>query len=159
MVEELLRVICGNLKLLQIQAETELKTVEGDSNLADLQGFIDGVRDVYYEMGLSQYFPAEPIKVDIPDMSHETVVRYEYAAECFEELSDYQSVRDSQAKLIEAKKEYLFREAKKGRDLAYVTGWRHAVEYINEFCFQLKEAGQGLANENPLFYQEMRDNV
>jgi hypothetical protein len=152
MIETLLRTVCGNLKLLQMQAETELKTVEGDSNLADLQGFIDGVKDVFYEMPLSKYFPENPVKVEPADLTPDQLDRYVSAIGDWEGQR-FSDERRNQKELIEKKKEYLFREAKKSRDLAYVTGWRHAVEYINEYFFQIEELYKNIAEENPLFYE------
>lgn len=160
MMEKLMSIICGNLTLLQFEAEKNLKTVEGDSNLADLQGFIDGVNDVKYEMNLGEYFPDRYAMVNVEDLTQEQIAIFECAIRDFTRSTPkWESTIRHKEALIEEKKEFLFREAKKSRDLAYVTGWRHAVEYMDEYMKQIVQMYKAICDENPLFMQDLMAKV
>jgi hypothetical protein len=52
---------------------------------------------------------------------------------------------------IEEKKDFLFYVAKKGRDLAFVQGWRKAVEFIDK-TFDLIQARAEELRQQPVLF-------
>lgn len=139
---ELLTRICCNLVTLGEEAKRQLEVVEGDGNIADLQGFIAGVGDVEDALTANGYsFPtvseAEASEgLDLKNIGEQQALIF---ADDIGEITIENRWRDflsTKKDKIEAKKNFLYMEAKKGRDLAFVGGWKKAVEYI-EKAFQV----------------------
>lgn len=118
-------------------AEQQMFVVEGDTNLADLQGFYSGVCkvrsllkengfDVDVEVSLGDKPPA-PIELE-----ETTVTALAIDINFLTRTDKFEEFHKSINKEVSVKKDFLYYEAKKGRDLAYVNGWKKAVEYIWE---------------------------
>ena len=127
---------------LKESAEQQLLIVEGDSNIADLQGFCAGVRVVgsaLQENCLSYTYDskAQPL---IEQLSESAILSFDCEIMKLQESSEWQDFKDDLKKAVEEKKNFLYNEAKKGRDLAFVQGWKKAVSFIDEIfnCIQEK---------------------
>lgn len=134
------------------EAELQLLIVEGDSNVADLQGFCAGVEVVKTAIDDNGFEVARlesHEQLDAVDELDEAVI-LEYSMDISRlELNPlWLGVGDYLKEEIAKKKDYLYESAKKGRDLAYVQGWKKAVEFINK-TFDLIQARADAIRQQP----------
>lgn len=124
---------------LEQNAKVQLEVVEGDTNLADLQGFLTGVEVVKTKL-LEADYELEPLPSDFVDLKiveldedNIMILASQVQAKIYgtEEWNKFNELLSSE---VQKKKDFLYNDAKKGRDLAFVQGWKKAVEYIEE-CF------------------------
>lgn len=117
------------------EAEVQLLVVEGDSNVADLQGFCAGVETVktaIFDNGFEVARLEEHEQIDkVNELDEAVVIEYSMDISHIELNPLWQGVGDFLKNEIADKKDFLYNTAKKGRDLAYVQGWKKAVEFIN----------------------------
>lgn len=139
-MNDAMRLAQCKLWYLEQNAKVQLEVVEGDINLADLQGFLTGVEVVKSKL-LEADYELEPLPNDFVDLKIEEVDEDNifvlasqiqskvYGSDNWNKFNELLSVE------VQKKKDFLYNEAKKGRDLAFVQGWKKAVEYIEE-CFE-----------------------
>ncbi len=126
-------------------AEVQLEIVEGDSNLADLQGFITGAKRVINtldQVGYTLELAEHVLKIE--NYSDDEIIKFDFEIDAFkteERWQDFQSKLDEK---IAKKKDFLFYEARKGRDLAYIQGWRKAIFFIHEIFDLIQEKAKEL---------------
>lgn len=124
------------------EAETQLLVVEGDSNVADLQGFCAGVGVIKLALSERGLSVASDEDVELPavdELDELLIQTMSMEITEVEESREWQDVKDTLKTEIEQKKDFLYETAKKGRDLAYVQGWKKAVEFIDK-TFDLIQA-------------------
>ena len=142
---EVLKIAFSNLNQIAKHAEIQLKIVEGDSALADLQGFLLGAENLRanaIEAGILECF--DFVEIDkaettlIDEMKVSEISTYCDEIETLKASAGWESFQNIRREQIEEKKEFLFNKAKKGRDLVYIQGWKKAVYFIDKYFNEIK---------------------
>jgi hypothetical protein len=125
----------SNLYSIADEAVEQMKIVEGDTKLADLQGFIAGTNDaknILIEAGFD-LVPADKREfLNLDSLDYIELAELEaQAQEKDERWHEYEAMRET---LEKEKKEFLYSDdCTKGRDLAYIHAWKRAVNFIERF--------------------------
>lgn len=129
-----MRAVQGNLFYKEKDCIEKIKTVQGDTALAGLQGFIEGVSEVkvrliesgYEIIGDNEIFP-----LDFLSMTIEELQPYYHDAGEIIDSAEWARFLEELEILEYHKKEFLYSdECTKGRDLIFVHGWKDAVQYM-----------------------------
>lgn len=135
----------GRLYGAKSLAEVQLEIVEGDGNLADLQGFIAGVKIVINALKENGFiFDIYDKVTAIETFSDDEILEFSYEIVEIRSNTNWTEFLNALNEQIAKKKDFLFYEAKKGRDLAFVQGWRKAVFFIDEVFQAIEEKAEEL---------------
>lgn len=135
----------ANLEQLAEDAALDLRTTEGDSNIAELQGFCCGA-ELVQKMLLQAGFEAIDDKSvylrQIESFDYDELCLLVEQAEDVQKTPEWESFLTVRADAISEKKDFLYCECKKGRDLAFIKGWKKSVEYVDKYFSALIEKHQ-----------------
>lgn len=134
-------------------AEQELLVVEGDSNIADLQGFCAGVRVIrsLLESNCLPYTLDNEVQAQVEQLDPAIILVMDSDIMEIQASPEWEDFKDDLKKAIEEKKNFLYNEAKKGRDLAFVQGWKKAVSFIDAVFTKIQERAEDLRKSPTLF--------
>lgn len=155
-----LRYAQGLLYYKEKMAEKQMFIVEGDTNLADLQGFCAGVGKIRSLLDKHGFDIDVEAFNDVPptELEESTVKLLATDIVGVTGTDGFKAFHEAVNKEVSVKKDFLYHEAKKGRDLAYVNGWKKAVEYIWELFDKILERQHAieerLKRELPFFADE-----
>ncbi|EMB44013.1 hypothetical protein [Treponema denticola] len=131
--------------------EKLLQQEESGNKIANLQGFLSGVRAYKQAMRDSGYILDEEFSsterrlipfldngvgtIELPEL-REVV----YALNEITTSEDFEKFKDVWDEAIDEQKNWLFYISEKGRDLHFVKGWYEAMKWIDETIEELQEA-------------------
>ena len=139
---EIILILVQQLNYVATEKEIELQKEEDGSKIANLQGFLAGVRSYKNTMKASSY------TLDAEIDSTEARMRpYFINDDCLIEFSelreivsivdkitssnDYKAFKDLWGNAVEEEKNRLFYLSKKGRDLHFAKGWYKAMTWVD----------------------------
>lgn len=127
--------------------ERLLGTEERSAQIARLQGYLAGAtcyEQVAFSVGIALGEPKSEIYFFDDDnnfnYSLDALVCFVRDAEELEKSEEYEKFKEEWKKIVEDKKNRLFYESEKGRDLYFVKGWYEAMNEVDRQIKKLKTA-------------------
>ena len=134
------RTLLNNEKCIK---ETDLLIIEGDTKLSETQGFINGVsqtEQLLYSAGFELLYKSLDLKsCKVVDLSEKEIYELYNSVDSIKSSRKYDEYRQHLQEAIEGKKNYLFNDAKKGRELNFVIGWKKAIFFIDKVFSDIEE--------------------
>lgn len=138
---KIMNIAQSNLFNMVDDATEQMKYVEGDIKLADLQGFVAGSKDVkelLKDAGFDVLRDNERVYLEIDALTpRELEALAQEATAADSRWAEYERMREC---LEEEKKAFLYSdECTKGRDLAYIHAWKRAVHFIERYYSYIEQ--------------------
>lgn len=146
----------SNLFNLADEAVEQMKIVEGDIKLADLQGFCAGVEQVKeLLLGAGYRIISNSERLyDMPLDRMDIIELISLENEIDEPDDRWVLFCENRKQLETEKKEFLYsEECTKGRDLAFIHAWKRAVNYIDRFYLAIQNMAEKERVKGPLLFQ------
>jgi hypothetical protein len=135
MTNSAMKLAQSNLFELADRAAEDMKFIEGDTKLADLQGFCAGTetaKELLQAAGFEIIADEDRECANVSNMSLAELMPYEAGVLEITGTKEWVDFLDKVEDAEAEKKEFLYsEECTKGRDLAFVHGWKKAVRHIN----------------------------
>ena len=156
------------LNAIAYEKEAVLQCEESGTKIANLQGFLAGVRsykkvmrDNGYEFDIKyddtteracQYFDDDGCVLDLNELR----VTLSDITE-FTETTAYEKFKEKWQSSVDTKKDWLFYSSEKDRDLHFVKGWYEAMKMIDDFIERLQQELEAAEKEaaNSLPFEEI----
>jgi hypothetical protein len=148
---------CSHLQKKVQLAESQLEIVEGDTNLADLQGFIAGAKDVkvlLYQSGFELALDVSSDLTPIEKLTDGSIIVFDNEISAIKNNPKWHEFMGLIADKVVEKKNFLYEDAKRGRDLVFVQGWKKAVEFIDTVFSAIIEMSGKLKEQPTLWVLE-----
>lgn len=146
---EIMLTLIQQLNYIATEKEKPLQFEESGNKIANLQGFLSGVRAYKQAMRDSGYILDEEF-----DGTEKRLIPFLDDGVCIIELSElrkmsfdineatisdeYDGFKVFWDNAIDKQKDWLFYTSKKGRDLHFVKGWHEAMKWVDDTIEQLK---------------------
>lgn len=152
-MKRIMKIAQSNLFELADEACENMKIVEGDIKLADLQGFVAGRRDIekmLFNAGFEIVIDGDWEAISLDALSDvELLMLAQEADEADSRWHEFENMREQMER---EKKEFLYSdECTKGRDLAYIHAWKRAVHFIERFYSEIKDRAEKEREKGPVF--------
>lgn len=136
--------VLSYLKEVDTAEVTHLKSEENTNKIAEAQGIIAGnslLRDTIKNrfLGYNSNLPDLP---NYPTWANMPLYSLDAYCDSLKEVlhsQEYEEMQESIRKSFETKKEWLFNEAEKGRDLVFIKGWKKAMESFDKVIDDIQE--------------------
>lgn len=146
---EIMLTLIQQLNYIATEKEKLLQFEEGGNKIANLQGFLSGVRAYKRAMRDSGYILDEKFdgteKRLIPflddDICTIELLKLQKVVYTLNEITaseDFEKFKKVWDEAIDKQKDWLFYTSEKGRDLHFVKGWHEAMKWVDETIEQLK---------------------
>jgi hypothetical protein len=120
--------------------EAQLQTEESGNNIAKLQGQCAGYRSYLQSLHEVGYRDFRGDKEELRPWSDDEMFKFPEMSKIVPLIREWQSsntysllMKNLEAK-VDDKKNDLYYEAEKGRDLFFTKGWHNAVQQISDWC-------------------------
>jgi len=146
---EIMLTLIQQLNYIATEKEKLLQLEESGNKIANLQGFLSGVRAYKQAMKDSGYILDEEFDgtekrlipfldngvciIELPELREVVYTLNEITAS-----EDFEKFKNIWNEAIDKQKNWLFYTSEKGRDLHFVKGWHEAMKWVDDTIKQLK---------------------
>lgn len=158
-IPQVMLILIQQLNYTAHEKEAALQCEESGSKVANLQGFLAGVRaykkalrnngytfDIKFDSTAERklpYFSDDGCEIEIAELRD--------VVSDIEEMTDsaaFKNFKDVWRKAVDSQKDWLFYNSEKGRDLHFAKGWYEAMTEIDKTIYRLQEALETAQKEN-----------